>query len=319
MTLVTSHFSLFYISTMKVAFGGVLLLVLTNCYVFSAFLPQNRVTFSSSQLRQGLAEDKNGFEMPSADELISDIPEDQRGIGVGIDLGTTNSAASILTKDGLPKIVNIRGKSTIPSVVSLWKEEGGDLPVAEFNVGGEGETSVGDDSVFTYRHVKRVIGMGTTTAACSAEVVPYLAIQTAAQRRKGRSMNRKNKKEGLAGLGLVNIMKEAKENPIRLNVPQGISLRENEIERNEEDDSTTTSPEFISSRILKTLFESVEEQTGERITRAVIGVPAYFNDIQRDATIRVSLTRMFSFQDFKLRSLNKTLVYSFILGCNIGL
>ena len=268
---------------------GALLLVLSNYNVFGAFTSQHRVTFSSSHLQQGLAEGKHAFEMPSPNELISDIPEGQRGIGVGIDLGTTNSAASILTEDGLPKLVNIRGKSTVPSVVSLWKDEEGDL--SEFDVGGDEETFNSDNPVFTYRNVKRVIGMGTATAACSAEVVPYLAIQTASQRRKGRSMNKKNKKEGLAGIGLANMLKDAEENPVRLKLPQGKGLGENEVGGDEED-TITTSPEFISSRILKTLFESVEEQTGERITRAVIGVPAYFDDMQRDATMRVSTTPM---------------------------
>jgi len=52
--------------------------------------------------------------------------------------------------------------------------------------------------------------------------------------------------------------------------------------------SVTTSPEYISSIILKKLFDTVEEATGETITRAVVGVPAYFNDEQREATIKAA-------------------------------
>ena len=250
--------------------------VILKCYATFAFVPSIRVSFRA---HRGLASnEENSFEMPTADKLISDIPEDQRGIGVGIDLGTTNSAVSILTKEGLPKIIQLKGKSTIPSIVSIQEDD-----ESEYHVGDD-KLSSSDESIFTYRNVKRVIGMGTIAAACSAEVVPHLDIQTAAQRRKGRSMNKKNKKEGLAGIGLEDMIKEAQENPIRLHLPR----RKDSLE-NENNVTSTTSPEFISSRILKTLFDAVEKETGERVTRAVIGVPAYFDDMQREATIEVSL------------------------------
>ena len=44
------------------------------------------------------------------------------------------------------------------------------------------------------------------------------------------------------------------------------------------------SPEEISSMILAKLRADAEEKTGEKITEAVITVPAYFNDSQRHAT-----------------------------------
>lgn len=43
-------------------------------------------------------------------------------------------------------------------------------------------------------------------------------------------------------------------------------------------------PEEISAKILSYIKECVEEKLGEKITRAVITVPAYFNDAQRQAT-----------------------------------
>ena len=46
------------------------------------------------------------------------------------------------------------------------------------------------------------------------------------------------------------------------------------------------SPEEIAAEVLKKLKEEAEESTGETISRAVITVPAYFNDAQRNATIR---------------------------------
>ncbi len=46
------------------------------------------------------------------------------------------------------------------------------------------------------------------------------------------------------------------------------------------------SPEEISAEILKKLKADAEASLGETITRAVITVPAYFNDAQRNATIK---------------------------------
>ncbi|MEJ2147410.1 MAG: molecular chaperone DnaK [Acidobacteriota bacterium] len=48
--------------------------------------------------------------------------------------------------------------------------------------------------------------------------------------------------------------------------------------------STTYSPPEISARILMKLKEAAEDYLGEKVTQAVITVPAYFNDSQRQAT-----------------------------------
>jgi molecular chaperone DnaK len=46
----------------------------------------------------------------------------------------------------------------------------------------------------------------------------------------------------------------------------------------------TKSPEEISAIILQKIKQDVEKKTGEKVTHAVITVPAYFNDSQRQAT-----------------------------------
>ena len=44
------------------------------------------------------------------------------------------------------------------------------------------------------------------------------------------------------------------------------------------------SPPEISALILQKLKEAAEDYLGEKVTEAVITVPAYFNDAQRQAT-----------------------------------
>lgn len=249
--------------------------------------------FSSLQRKsKNNSNNDENFIMPSADILISDIPSSQRGIGVGVDLGTTNSCISILNEKSIPQLIKINGKSTIPSVVTL--EKGGKIQIGLEEEIIHNDNNIKDENVdsttFVYRHVKRIIGMGTIAAACSAEVVPHLAIQTASQRRKGASMNRKNKKEGLSSMKLQEMLREAQENPAKLLLPKGFVMDGNDGNTNIDDDNSNdvVSPEYISSRVLKKLFDTAEETTGERITRAVIGVPAYFNDAQREATIKAA-------------------------------
>ena len=146
----------------------------------NSVLHKLRAPLSPSQLlfsNQNYDEDKDKdgepkFAMPSPDKLISDIPASERGIGVGIDLGTTNSAVSILNDEGIPQMIQVEGRSTIPSVIVLRGNEHNDENIDE-------DLDVERSNTFVYRNVKRVIGMGTVAAACSAEVVPHLAIQSA--------------------------------------------------------------------------------------------------------------------------------------------
>src|SRR3954470_1093884 len=67
-------------------------------------------------------------------------------------------------------------------------------------------------------------------------------------------------------------------------VPYKIVGGPNELVKVEIDSKTYTPPE-ISAMILRKLKEAAEAYLGHRVSKAVITVPAYFNDAQRQATI----------------------------------
>ncbi|PLX31195.1 MAG: molecular chaperone DnaK, partial [Ignavibacteria bacterium] len=66
-------------------------------------------------------------------------------------------------------------------------------------------------------------------------------------------------------------------------VPYNVIKGENDSARVKIDDRVYSPPE-LSAVILQALKKSAEEYLGEKVTEAVITVPAYFNDSQRQAT-----------------------------------
>lgn len=174
---------------------------------------------------------------------------DKVGIGVGIDLGTTFSACAIM-RDGLPHIVEVDGRRTMPSVVTF---------------DDEGRTFVGVEAVArevesgAYRNVKRVIGTGGKLTKDVIGVVPHLKPNPDGKTYKKNS--------------LLNQLADAESFPTMLQSLDG---------------KDTIRPEEISSKVIAKLKTTVEQTTGSTVTRAAIGVPAYFNDAQRDATKRAA-------------------------------
>src|SRR5213075_2608717 len=70
-------------------------------------------------------------------------------------------------------------------------------------------------------------------------------------------------------------------------VPYKIVGGPNELVKVEIDGKTYTPPE-ISAMILRKLKESAESYLGHRVSKAVVTVPAYFNDAQRQATLEAA-------------------------------
>lgn len=197
--------------------------------------------------------------------------DDDDGIGIGIDLGTTRSAVAYLKDDGIPAIIPIPNNGRmLPSVVNFGRmpNDVDDNNKTAVWVGQEAcdrEAELG-----AYRNVKRILGTGGKLTPDTAQVVPYLVPNPAGKTYKKNSLS--------------NQIHDATDHPTRL------LLLSSQNDNNNTGIITTTliPPERISAEILKRLVETAETATGKCVTRAVIGVPAYFHDAQRDATKRAA-------------------------------
>ena len=148
---------------------------------------------------------------------------------IGIDLGTTNSAVSII-EGGQPKIIeNIEGARTTPSIVA--KAKNGDTLV-----GLLAKRQAVTNPANTIYGIKRFMGHAYDEVA---KVIKGSAFAVS----KG---------------------------------PEGGAM----VKMGDKD----YRPEEISAMILQKIKADVEAKLGEKITEAIITVPAYFNDAQRKAT-----------------------------------
>ena len=148
---------------------------------------------------------------------------------IGIDLGTTNSAVSII-EGGQPKIIeNIEGARTTPSIVA--KAKNGDTLV-----GLLAKRQAVTNPANTIYGIKRFMGHAYDEVA---KVIKGSAFAVS----KG---------------------------------PEGGAM----VKMGDKD----YRPEEISAMILQKIKADVEAKLGEKVTEAIITVPAYFNDAQRKAT-----------------------------------
>ncbi|MSU44834.1 molecular chaperone DnaK [Candidatus Nomurabacteria bacterium] len=150
---------------------------------------------------------------------------------IGIDLGTTNSAVSVI-EGGAPKIIeNIEGNRTTPSVVATAKN--------------------GDRIVGLLARRQAITNPENTIA----EIKRFMG-------------HRFDDPEVQKDLGTA---------PFKIEAGDGGGVKVKMLDK-------FYRPEEISAMILQKIKTDVEAKLGEKITEAVITVPAYFNDAQRKAT-----------------------------------
>lgn len=154
-----------------------------------------------------------------------------KGLSVGIDLGTTNSCVAYLNGDVPQVIPNLDGYPTTPSVVAFTTQK-------TWLVGLDAKHQAITNPQGTVSSIKRFIG-----------------------RKIGDEEVQKDK-------SLVSYTVDGTENgDIRVHLEDQLK-----------------SPEEISAIILQKIKQDVETRLGEKVVNAVVTVPAYFNDSQRQAT-----------------------------------
>ncbi len=149
---------------------------------------------------------------------------------IGIDLGTTNSCASVI-EGGTPTVIaNAEGFRTTPSVVAYTKSK-------EQLVGQIAKRQAVMNPENTFGSVKRFIGRRSDEVATETKDVPY-TVET---------------------------------------VGTKVKIKSAWMEK-------SFSPEEISASVLRKLADDASKYLGQAVTQAVVTVPAYFNDSQRQAT-----------------------------------
>jgi molecular chaperone DnaK len=150
---------------------------------------------------------------------------------IGIDLGTTNSVAAVMSGGEPIVIPSAEGERLVPSVVAVNKN-------GERLVGRVARNQAITNSQNTIFSIKRLMGGKSSDAQVerTRKRVPYT-------------------------------IAEAENGDVRVAL-----------------DGKEYSPPEISAMILSKIKTDAEAYLGETITQAVITVPAYFNDAQRNAT-----------------------------------
>src|SRR6187401_3414624 len=148
---------------------------------------------------------------------------------IGIDLGTTNSAMSVL-EGGEPTVIpNAEGGRTTPSVVAFTRD-------GQRLVGAPAKRQQVTNPQNTIFSIKRFMGRKYSEVSEEMKIVPYEVIA-------GPNGDARVKAQG-----------------------------------------TEYAPPEISAMILQKLKADAEAYLGEPVTDAVVTVPAYFNNAQREAT-----------------------------------
>jgi len=165
---------------------------------------------------------------------------------LGIDLGTTNSAMAII-EGGQPKILeNAEGNRTTPSIVAISKN-------GERLVGLAAKRQAVTNPENTVFSIKRLIGRSFEDEEVQRDLkaMPYKIVK--------------------ANGGVK----------VKMGDPSTDSASSQQAGSGQAKEYT---PQEVSAMILSKLKADAEAKLGEKITEAIITVPAYFNDAQRQAT-----------------------------------
>jgi len=167
---------------------------------------------------------------------------------VGIDLGTTNSLIAVVDAGGPRVIPDATGAALVPSIVGF-------RPKAAPLVGNAAGASAESNASSTIRSVKRLMGRRADEVLAETARVSYRVVA------------------GPRGMACVAPFASETSSPA-----------DHASGERSSGDGTVVTPEEVSAAILRALKSQAEAALGHSIAKAVITVPAYFDDAQRQAT-----------------------------------
>ena len=172
---------------------------------------------------------------------------------IGIDLGTTNSCVAIMDGGTAKVIENSEGERTTPSIVA-YTDDGQTI------VGRSAKRQAVTNPHNTLHAVKRLIGRRFDDAVVQKDIamVPYKIVKNDNGDAWVEARGKRMAPPQVSAEVLMKMKKTA--------------------------EGEKYSPSQISAFILQKMKETAEAHLGEEVTEAVITVPAYFNDDQRQAT-----------------------------------
>ena len=193
-------------------------------------------------------------------------------ISIGIDLGTTYSCIGVWQNNNVKIIPSEEGERTVPSMVAFLNEN-------ERLIGEKAKSKIGKKGVPIIYDSKRLIGRKKD----DPEIIkdrsnwPFVIEEDKEGKIQIKVDVRSNKKH-----------EEEKKNKLY----STFNFESLEEEKRKSDsmgkkfptEEQRYYPEQISAMVIKTLKENAENFLGEKITSAVITVPAYFNNSQRTCT-----------------------------------
>ncbi|MCB9841414.1 MAG: molecular chaperone DnaK [Phycisphaeraceae bacterium] len=163
---------------------------------------------------------------------------------IGIDLGTTNSVVAIMEGNTPKVLINTSGSRLTPSVVGFTDK-------GERLIGQAAKHQQVTNPKNTIFSIKRFMGRRRGEVSGAA----------------GESYGKTGNEESKVPYALTGSGDEFVK--VKVNVREG---------------GGEFTPQQISAFILQDLKKTAEDYLGEKVERAVITVPAYFNDAQRQAT-----------------------------------
>ena len=212
---------------------------------------------------------------------------------IGIDLGTTNSCVAVMEGGEPVVIANSEGARTTPSVVGFTK-------TGDRLVGQVAKRQAITNPENTVASIKRFMGTDHKVTLNGKEYTPQQVSAMILQKLKadaeaylGEPVVIANSEGARTTPSVVGFTKTGDRLVGQVAKRQAITNPDNtvsSIKRQMGTDHKVTlngkeyTPQQVSAMILQKLKADAEAYLGETVTEAVITVPAYFNDSQRQAT-----------------------------------